>query len=104
MKGVTLLFFIVLICVASSTEVIKGRKHESLLLDAIFKDYDKRIRPVMDSNLAIVVNFSLHFHQILQVDEKHQTLTTNVLRTFYWKDDFLKWNPEIYGNISQVLK
>lgn len=106
MKVVTLLlfFFGALIFASSQTEVIKGKKYETALLDAVFKDYDKRSRPIEDYHLAVVVNFSISLQQILQVDEKHQILTSNILRTFYWKDNFLKWNPENYGNITQVLK
>lgn len=106
MKVLTLLLFFsdALIFVASQTEVIKEKKYETLLLDDVFKDYDKRSRPVKDYQLAVVVNFSIALHQILQMDEKHQTMTSNLRRNFHWKDDFLKWNPENYGNITQVLK
>lgn len=97
-----LLYFVLLILVSSQTEVNKGKKYETLLLDAILKDYDKRSRPVEDHSLAVVVNFSLALLQIQQVDEKHQIVTSNILRHFSWKDDFLKWNPENFGNITQV--
>lgn len=103
MKVTTILLFVfALNLVSSQTEPKKVKKYESLLLDTIFKDYDKRSRPVEDYHLAVVVNFSVSFHQILQVDEKHQVVTSNILRTFIWKDEHLKWNPENYGNITQV--
>lgn len=106
MKLVTLLvlFFDALISASSRNEVIKGKKHETLLLDAIFKDYDRRSRPIEDYHSSVVVNFSISLQQILQVDEKHQVVTSNILRTMYWKDDFLKWNPESYENITQVTE
>ncbi len=99
---VTLLFLFVVI-ISSQLEIIIEKSHETLLLDSIFENYDKRIRPVKDYHTPVVVNFSIAFIQILQVDEKHQVITLNILRSFYWKDDFLTWKPENFGNITQVF-
>lgn len=97
-----LLFFIVLIIAPLLTIVVEGSKYETLLIDSILTDYDKRSRPVEDYHSPVKVNFSISLQQILQVDEKHQTLTTNIRRHMFWKDFYLKWNPESYGNISEV--
>lgn len=99
-----LLFFIVLIIASLLTAVVEGNKYEILLLDSIFKGYDKRTRPVEDHHSPIIVNFSVSVQQILQVDEKHQTITTNIWRHMFWNDCYLKWNPENYGNITEVIR
>lgn len=78
------------------------KSYEIFLLDTIFKYYDKRSRPIEDYHSAVEVNFSISLNQILQVDEKNQVITTNIWRSLFWKDAFLKWNPENHGNISQV--
>lgn len=103
-KAVTLLLFIVTFQFASlkATNVAE-KKYETLLLDTLFKDYDKRIRPVKNYHSAIEVHLSVSFQQILQVDEKHQFITTNLWRSLFWKDEFLIWNSENFGNISHVL-
>lgn len=101
MEAVVLFLFIVTLP-SSKAGRVDGKKYETLLLDTILKDYDKRSRPVEDYHSPLKVNFSISIQQILQVDEKHQVITTNLWRSLYWKDDFLKWNPANYGNISQV--
>lgn len=86
------------------SQTARAIKYETQLRDTIFKDYDIRSRPVEYYHLAVSVNFSISLHQILKVDEKNQVITTNIWRSLIWKDAFLKWNPENYGNITQVLK
>ncbi|XP_037037721.1 neuronal acetylcholine receptor subunit beta-3-like [Bradysia coprophila] len=49
----------------------------------------------------MVVHFDIELLRIIQVDEKHQVITTNILRYLHWKDEFLQWKPEIYGNITE---
>ncbi|KAG4071071.1 hypothetical protein HA402_002743 [Bradysia odoriphaga] len=103
MKTVTL--SLVLNCfIFESLQNAQNRKsnYETLLLNDLLKDYDKRSRPVEDVHSPLTINFSISLHQILQVDEKHQVITTNMWRFLFWKDDFLKWNPENYGNITQL--
>lgn len=99
-----MLFLLYVLLYLESFSGVDGEKYENLLLDTIFEDYDIRSRPVKDYHSAIEVNFSIYFQQILQVDEKHQMITTNIWRSLVWKDEFLNWNPESYGNISQVPK
>lgn len=103
-KAVMLFLFIVTFQFASlKARNVEEKRYETLLLNTLFKDYDKRSRPVKNSHSAIEVNLSVSFQQILQVDEKHQVITTNVWRSMYWIDEFLKWKSENFGNISQVL-
>ncbi len=101
---VKLLLFLFVKIISSQSNVIEEKQYETLLLDTLFKDYDKRVRPVKNYHQPVVVNLSVTFNQILQVDEKHQVITTNILRNIKWKDDYLKWKPESFGNITQVYK
>ncbi|KAJ6648240.1 Acetylcholine receptor subunit alpha-type acr-16, partial [Pseudolycoriella hygida] len=80
--------------VSSRNEFIEARKHESQLLDTIFKGYDKRVRPVEDYHSSVVVNFSISFQQILKVDEKNQVITSNisVVRGQVWAPDVHLYN------------
>lgn len=87
--------------VSLKTEIIEG-KYEIQLLNFLLKDYDKRARPVEVYNSPVIVNFTMYIQQLLQVDEKHQLITTTIWRSMQWNDNFLKWNSENYGNISQV--
>lgn len=101
MKVVNLLILFVLVA-SLLTTVVEGNKYETLLIDSILKNYNKGSRPVENYHSPVKVDFSISLQQILKVDEKHQTLTTNIWRHMYWKDCYLKWNPENYGNISEV--
>lgn len=101
-KVVTCLLFSSIFIYPSSQTGQDQAKQQEILLNTIFKDYDKRIRPVKDHHSPVEVNFAMSLQQILQVDEKHQIITTNIWRTLLWRDDFLQWNPEAHGNISQV--
>lgn len=82
----------------------RAKNYENLLLDTIFKNYDKMSRPVEDYHSPLEVNFSISLQQILKVDEKNQIITTNLWRSSFWKDDFLQWNPKNFGNITQVCQ
>lgn len=105
MKAVTVLFVLNLfIFKTSQSAQDKSKNLETILLNDILKDYDKRSRPVEDTHSPLMINFSISVQQILKVDQKHQVLTTNLWRVLFWKDYFLEWNPENYGNITQVLE
>lgn len=103
MKVVTFSWFLVTF-MSLKMELVEGNKYEIQLLNSILKKYDKRTRPVEDYNSPVIVNFSISLQQLLQVDEKHQVVTANIWRGMQWNDNFLKWNSENYGNISQVKK
>ncbi|KAG4071070.1 hypothetical protein HA402_002742 [Bradysia odoriphaga] len=99
----TLILFIVALK-SSQSEEVEVTNYEKLLLNTIFKDYDKRARPVKNYHKPMVVHFDIDLLKIIQVDEKRQIITTNILRYLHWKDEFLQWKPEIYGNITEVCK
>lgn len=101
MVAVTLLLFFVAIK-SSQSNGIETKNYETLLLNTIFKDYDKRARPVRNYQTPVDVGFNVELHQIIQVDEKHEIITLNILHALRWRDELLQWNPEDYGNITQV--
>lgn len=52
----------------------KGGKHQKRLLENLFKDYDPEERPVANDTDTLVVLVGLAIQQIVDVDEKKQTL------------------------------
>jgi nicotinic acetylcholine receptor len=42
------------------------------------------VRPVENSSLPLIVEFGVSLHQIVDVDEKNQILTTNCWLTQVW--------------------
>lgn len=83
---------------------VRPKKPENNLLQTILQDYDKRSRPVENFHLPLEVDFSISLRQIIQVDEKNQLITTNLWRTLFWTDEFLQWDPNDHGNITQVAR
>lgn len=72
------------------------------VFDNIILPKDHRYRPLLVQNQPIVVNISLELVSLVDVDEVHQTLSTNVLLTLTWKDEFRTWRPDQYGGLTSV--
>jgi hypothetical protein len=73
------------------------------LLRKLFETYDPLERPVENENETLTVNLGLYVQQIVDINEKHQTLELNGWLSIIWNDYNLKWDPAEYGNI-QVLR
>ncbi|WKY04444.1 hypothetical protein Q1695_005442 [Nippostrongylus brasiliensis] len=65
--------------------------------------YDSRVRPIMNHSVPTTVSFSMSLYQILAINEKHQSVDLNVWVIQKWKDDFLGWNPYLYGMINTTI-
>ncbi|CAD5210094.1 unnamed protein product [Bursaphelenchus xylophilus] len=76
--------------------------HERLLYDRLQHGYNVLARPVKNESEAVVVYLGMDLQQILDVDEKAQTITTNVWLNIKWHDVYLTWDPSEYGNIKEV--
>ncbi|KAE9550587.1 hypothetical protein FO519_006193 [Halicephalobus sp. NKZ332] len=76
--------------------------HEKLLYDHLQYGYNKLARPVKNESAPVVVILGLDLQQIIDVDEKAQTITTNVWLRMTWADTYLSWDPNEYGGIKEV--
>uniref|UniRef100_A0A1I7XSV0 Neur_chan_LBD domain-containing protein n=1 Tax=Heterorhabditis bacteriophora TaxID=37862 RepID=A0A1I7XSV0_HETBA len=65
--------------------------------------YDCRVRPVVNHSLPTTVSFSMSLYQILAINEKQQSVDLNVWVIQKWRDDFLGWNPYLYGMINSTI-
>ena len=52
--------------------------HEKLLYDRLQHGYNKLARPVKNESSPVIVTLGMDLQQIIDVDEKSQTITTNV--------------------------
>ncbi|XP_070563841.1 neuronal acetylcholine receptor subunit alpha-10-like isoform X2 [Ptychodera flava] len=64
--------------------------------------YDPVVRPVMEKNTTTDIEMKLFVSQVLDMDERKQTLKTNVWLTLEWIDEFMAWSPEDYNNITNI--
>lgn len=91
---ITLLF----IRVASPVSV----PDEQRLFEDLMLGYENSVRPVIDANTVLKVTFSLKLNQIIDLDERHQVLTTNVFIDQAWRDENLRWEPANYSQIRSI--
>lgn len=88
----------ILILLAKACELTgsKSLNYERKLVNYLFKNYDKNLRP----SYYVEINFSLYLNQIITLIEQEQILVLNVFLDHEWVDQRLSWNPEQYGNIT----
>ncbi|CAJ0940367.1 unnamed protein product [Ranitomeya imitator] len=72
------------------------------LSDKLMEGYKKGVRPVLDWRQTTTVLIDVMVYAILGVDEKNQVLTTYIWYRQFWVDEFLKWNPKEYENVTQI--
>ncbi len=65
-------------------------------------NYEPSVRPASVASAAMVVEYDVSLHQIIDVDEKNQILTTNCWITAKWNDSHLTWNASDFGDISTI--
>ncbi|XP_062354020.1 LOW QUALITY PROTEIN: acetylcholine receptor subunit alpha [Cinclus cinclus] len=75
---------------------------ETRLVEDLFSNYNKVVRPVEDHRDAVVVTVGLQLIQLISVDEVNQIVTTNVRLKQQWTDVNLRWNPEDYGGVKKI--
>lgn len=76
--------------------------YQRLLLEKLFRDYDPTERPVFDENESLNVSVGLAIQQIVDVDEKKQTIVFSGWLDMTWTDYNLRWNPIEFGNITKI--
>ncbi|KGL88716.1 5-hydroxytryptamine receptor 3A, partial [Charadrius vociferus] len=72
------------------------------LSHCLLAHYQKGTRPVRDWRTTTNVAIDLMVYAILSVDEKNQVLTTYVWYRQHWTDEFLRWDPERFDNLTQI--
>ncbi|KAL7981627.1 hypothetical protein Chor_005715 [Crotalus horridus] len=96
-----------LVCFAVSQKIPSKASSSSKaalrqLSDYLFANYKKDVRPVWNWRKTTNVAIDVMIYAILSVDEKNQVLTTYIWYRQHWIDEFLKWNPEDFDNITQM--
>ncbi|XP_071953127.1 neuronal acetylcholine receptor subunit alpha-10-like [Antedon mediterranea] len=78
--------------------------NNKLLMKKLFEDdkYNNQVRPVLDTSTVINMTMLLYVAQVLDMDERRQTLKTNLWMTLNWRDEYLQWDPEDFGNLKMI--
>ncbi|XP_071390952.1 acetylcholine receptor subunit epsilon [Centroberyx affinis] len=75
---------------------------ESQLISDLFKGYNKNIRPVERPEDKVEVQIKLTLTNLISLNEKEETLTTNVWIEIQWSDYRLAWNKTKYYGIEII--
>ncbi|XP_077998372.1 neuronal acetylcholine receptor subunit alpha-10-like [Glandiceps talaboti] len=86
------------ICKQCLTSAFAGS--EQKLFEDIFRNYNKKVRPVWNWTTPVDVNLTMQITQIVDMDERNQILTTNVWIEQHWIDEKLIWEPDEYDGIK----
>ncbi|XP_006802249.1 acetylcholine receptor subunit epsilon [Neolamprologus brichardi] len=75
---------------------------ETELIGDLFKNYNKNIRPVLHPEDKVGVQIKLTLTNLISLNEKEETLTTNVWIEIQWDDYRLAWNASQYYDIEVI--
>ena len=73
------------------------------LFTHLMKNYNRFLRPVKKEEEVTEVFMDLALTFVNNLDEKQQILHTHIWRRFSWRDEFLTWDPEEFGNITSLV-
>ncbi|XP_033637061.1 neuronal acetylcholine receptor subunit alpha-10-like [Asterias rubens] len=101
---ITTAMWICSVLVALQFTGVSGSLQSKKLYHKFFVEeaYNHNIRPVYNITTVTDVDMLLFVSQVLDMDERKQTLTTNMWLTFEWIDEFLQWKPQEWGNVSKI--
>lgn len=75
---------------------------ESQLISDLFKSYNKNIRPVVKPEDKLDIQIKLTLTNLISLNEKEETLTTNVWIEIQWTDYRLAWDESKYHGIGII--
>ncbi|XP_077983464.1 neuronal acetylcholine receptor subunit alpha-6-like [Glandiceps talaboti] len=84
---------------------VNGSDAEKRLFRYLFDDntYQKEVRPVENVTDTLHLDFALVVLQILDVDEKQQTLKLASWAEHVWVDIYLRWDPANFSGIESIV-
>ncbi|XP_070570586.1 neuronal acetylcholine receptor subunit alpha-10-like [Ptychodera flava] len=101
-NGHIVLKAIILHLIFSSFDGIFGTKAHYRLLRDLMDDYNAMVRPVRNASHVTQVTMKFFVSQIIDMDERIQTLKINTWLTFNWTDEYLTWETDAYQGITNV--
>ncbi|XP_063720281.1 neuronal acetylcholine receptor subunit alpha-9-like [Symsagittifera roscoffensis] len=75
---------------------------EKQVSDVLFEDYINTERPVKNKSQVVTVNVRLSLNQIMDLNIIQQALTAIYSCELSWTDEFLRWNPAEFGNVTRI--
>lgn len=75
---------------------------ERRLCESLFNGYNKEVMPKYNRSEPMTVSLGLKLRSIDKIDEKRQTFSIRSFKGFSWRDDILKWEPNLFSNITVI--
>ena len=83
-------------------EKTHGMTDEQRLVTLMFRDYNSHARPTLHFEDPVTVYMSMTLTQIFELDEKNQVLITNAWTRYEWFDQYLRWRPQDFANLTSI--
>eukprot|EP00093_Oithona_nana_P005245 05245.XXX_137850_165339_1 [CDS] Oithona nana genome sequencing. len=80
----------------------QGNPDAKRLYDDLLSNYNKLVRPVVNTTDPLTVRIKLKLSQLIDVNLKNQIMTTNLWVEQFWYDYKLVWEPAEYGGVEQL--
>ncbi|CAM5164136.1 unnamed protein product [Natator depressus] len=92
-----------LLATLGSLTAVLCRNQEEKLLNDLMTNYNRNLRPAQREGDIINVTLKLTLTNLISLNEREETLTTNIWIEMKWCDYRLQWDPDEYDNI-QILR
>ncbi|KAF7235620.1 Acetylcholine receptor subunit gamma [Varanus komodoensis] len=89
-----------LLLACSFLTAVLSRNQEEKLLNTLMANYNRNFRPALAKGDIVDISVKLTLTNLISLNERDETLTTNVWVELKWYDYRLRWDPEDYGNIQ----
>ena len=91
--------------IEANTEMGRNEDFEQMraLLEYMFYQYDKRMRPRSDQSLTVVIRSSFVPFTVIEMNTQDQIFSINGYFKFHWTDELLQWNPQTY-NVTKTVR
>ena len=76
--------------------------NHSLLIETLMKDYNHNIIPIKQ-NEYINLTMGMALRSLNKIDQMDGTLIANIWLRYWWKDEYLKWDPDDWHNINNIV-
>jgi hypothetical protein len=83
--------------------VMGSHSNATSLYDMIWSSRYDYIRPVIDQSKPIQISMALYLSKLRKFDEISGELGFTAYFEIRWIDETLFWDPEDYGNITDIL-
>ena len=97
-----LLYLAIISCVIQASSSSQPLQ-EQLLLDQLFTDYNKDVRPRHDDEAT---GFGMYFFpmHLIELNEKFEMLYLSSKLSLFWRDPRLKWNSTEFGDVTALFR